>query len=310
MENQFHFDRYQCTFPRIPMEDVCRKLHFISDPMATHPRVKGYRQALSFGEVAYLMHEPTGGDYGCHLLVCGGDTCQPIVEEVRSLLPGHRVSRVDVAVDYDYEGAFRHLEGIALNVALHHKPEPLSTSVGGDHYQLKGRTSYFGSRTSTHFVRVYEKGYEQRSRGINPNASLTWSRCEMEIKPSKKGDARETASKLSPDELAHSSGWTSEIATALGASVVQSVRLTTQRINSHFISTMHHMAKQYGPSIRRAIREGEVTSKEMMQFFRDVVIHGQPPLEGLAVRSATGAKAASPRPRRKIQEGGENALED
>lgn len=263
------------------MEDVCRSLHFIAAPMETYPRTKGYRRAISFGDLAYLMHEPTAGTYGCHLLVGGGHTCQPIVDELRSVLPDHKVSRVDVAVDFDYEGAFTDLEGIALKVALEHKPQPLCTAVSGDHYQLQGRTSYFGSRTSTHFVRVYEKGYEQRSKGIIPDASLTWSRLEMECKPAKKGDARKQAATLSPDQIAHSSPWTSQIASAVGSSCGEGVRLTAQRVNSDFINTMYHMAKQYGPGIRKAIRTGEVTSQEMLEFFRTAILLGQIPRVGL-----------------------------
>ena len=263
------------------MEDVCRSLHFIAAPMETYPRAKGYRRAISFGDLAYLMHDPTGGNYGCHLLVGGGDTCQPIVDELRSVLPDHKVSRVDVAVDFDYEGAFKDLEGIALKVALEHKPKPLSTAVGGDHYQLQGRTSYFGSRTSTHFVRVYEKGYEQRAKGINPDASLSWSRLEIECKPSKKGDARKQAATLSPDQVAHSCSWTSDISRFLGSTSAESVRLTSRRVNSEFISTMYHMAKQYGPGIRKAVRSGEVTSQEMLEFFRTAILLGQIPRVGL-----------------------------
>jgi len=294
MSDFFHFDRYQCTFPGVPMEDVCRSLHFIAAPLETYPRTKGYRRAISFGDLAYLMHEPTAGTYGCHLLVGGGHTCQPIVDELRTLLPDHKVSRVDVAVDFDYPGAFTDLEGIALKVALEHKPQPLSTAVSGDHYQLTGRTSYFGSRTSTHFTRVYEKGYEQRSKGINPDASLTWSRLEIECKPSKKGEARKQAASLSPDQVAHSSPWTSEIALAVGSTCGEAVPLTAQRVNSEFINTMHHMAKQYGPGIRKAIKNGEVTVQEMKDFFHYALILGQIPKVGLAVRNAKSVKADSP----------------
>lgn len=283
MVNFYHFDKYHCTFPGVPMTDICRSLQFIAAPIETYVRGKGYKRALSFGDLAFLMYEPTAGDYGCHLQVGGGDTCQPIVEEVRTLFPDHRVSRVDVAADFDYPGAFKDLEGIALAVALNHKPLPLKTPVAGDHYQQAGRTSYFGSRTSTHFGRVYEKGYEQRALGINPEASLDWARWEIEVKPTKKGDARKEAAALSPDQIAHSSDWTSEISTSLGSVCGESVRLTTRRVNSPFISSMHHMAKQYGPGIRKAIKNGEVTPKEMMDFFHYAMIRGQIPRVGLAV---------------------------
>lgn len=275
MGETFHFDRYQCTFPGIPMQDICRALQFIAAPLETYPRAKGYKRAISFGDLAFLMHEPTAGTYGCHLLVGGGDTCQPIVEELRTVLPDHKVSRVDVAVDFDYEGAFKDLEGIGLSVALNHKPKPLKTPVAGDHYQGTSRTTYFGSRTSTHFARVYEKGCQQRELGLNPEASLNWCRFEIEVKPTKKGEARKQAAKLSPDQLAHSCAWTSQIASALGSTCGEGVRLTTQRMISEFQSSIFHMAKQYGPTIRRAIQDGETSVHEMQEFFYRHLILGQ-----------------------------------
>lgn len=285
MNSFFHFDRYQCTFPDAPMEEVCRTLHFIAAPLETYPRVKGYRRAISFGDLAFLMHEPTGGSYGCHLLVGGGQTCQPIVEELRQLLPDHKVSRADVAVDFDYEGAFTELEGIALKIAMEHLPKPLLVDVAGKHYMPEqgGRSTYVGSRQSTHFLRVYEKGQEQRSKGIDPDASINWTRAELEVKPDKKGTARVVAASLSPDQLAHSSPWTSQLADALGSSCGESVRLTAQRTNSDFVTTMHHMAKQYGPGVRKAIKNGEVSVKEIMDFFHYAMILGQIPRVGLAV---------------------------
>ena len=278
MQNFFHFDRYQCTFPKnLSLKDICRQLNFISAPAETYPRGRGYRKAISFGDAAFLMHDPVG-DYGCHLLIGGGDTCEPIVDELRFRLSDHRVSRADVAVDYDYEGSFDDLEKIGLKIALEHKPKPLSTTVAGDHYQLKtGRTTYFGSRSSTHFARVYEKGHEQRKKGINPDVSLSWSRFEIEVKPTKKGDARSKAACMSPDEVAHSSAWTSSLAYALGSNCVDAVKLSTKKVRSDFFTTLHHMAAQYGPGIRKAIAEGEVTSKELMIFFRKTLILGESP---------------------------------
>lgn len=303
MNSFFHFDRYQCTFPGAPMEDVCRKLHFISAPLETYPRVKGYRRAISFGDVAYLMHEPTGGSYGCHLLVGGGHTCQPIVEEVRQVLPEHRVSRVDVAVDFDYEGSFSELEGIALKVAMEHLPKPLLVDVAGKHYMPEqgGRSTYVGSRQSTHFLRVYEKGQEQRSKGIDPDASINWTRAELEVKPDKKGDARRVAASLTPDEIAHSSPWTAQLSDALGSSCGESIRLTAQRVNSDFVTTMHHMAKQYGPGIRKAVKNGEVTVKEMMDYFHYAMILGQIPRVGLAVEPRRSERSKAKPKRVKVQ---------
>lgn len=273
----YHFDRYNCTFDRgLAHGDICRALQFIGAPAPTYPRARGYRQAVSFGDVAFLMSDPVAGDYGCHLLIAGGDTCQPVVDEVRAVLPLHRVSRVDVAADFDYDGAWADVEGAALSIALSHKPKPLTVDVAGKHYipEQGGRCTYVGSRTSTHFLRVYEKGHEQRQKGINQDASIHWTRAEIEVKPTKKGDARLDAASMTPDQLAFSNAWCSDFSAKIGAECGTVARLSCQRVRTPFEDVLYHMARQYGPAIRRAIRSGETDRAKMMRFFRGEILRG------------------------------------
>lgn len=299
MDTFFHFDKYQCTFPGVPVEKVMRSFQFVADPSDMRPVLPGYRKALNFGDAVYVLYDATAGDYGAHAIVQGGDACQPIVDEMRVLLPDHKVTRFDVAVDFDYPGAFSDLEGIALQVAMDHD---LKTKVEGDYYGCKdGRTFYVGAPTSTHRCRIYEKGCQMRSKHIQPDASLDWVRVEHQIRPSKKGDARVLASRMSPDQAAFTSPWVSEISTRIGAEVQAPVKLSTKYVKSEFVSTCHHMAKQYGPGIRKAIRNGEVTVQEMMDFFHTAMILGQIPRVGLAVEPRRSERSNARSKREKVQ---------
>lgn len=273
MNTFFHFDKYQCTFPGVPVEQVMRSFQFVSDPCDMRPVLPGYRKALNFGNSVYVLYEPTAGDYGAHAIVQGGDACQPIVDELRQLLPDHKVTRFDVAADFDYPEAFKELEGIALQVALEND---IKTKVAGDYYGGKdGRTLYVGAATSTHRTRVYEKGHEMRAKGTQPEASLDWVRVEHQIRPSKKGDARKLAARMSPDEAAFSNNWVAAISQRIGAEVQAPVKLSTKYVVSEFQRAMEHMAIQYGPTVQRGIRDGETTSADMQEFFYRRFILGQ-----------------------------------
>lgn len=273
MDTFFHFDKYQCTFPGVPVEEVMRSFQFVADPADMRPVLPGYRKALNFGDAVYVLYDATAGNYGAHAIVQGGDACQPIVDELRHRLPDHKVTRFDVAADFDYPGAFKDLEGIALQVALEHE---IKTNVHGDYYGAEdGRTLYVGAPTSTHRCRVYEKGLEMRSKGIQPEASINWVRVEHQIRPSKKGDARKLASTMTPDQAAYSNRWVAAISERLGSDVQTSVRLSTKFVKSDFWRTFDHLCKQYGPGIRKGIRDGETTSTEMQELFYRAVILGQ-----------------------------------
>lgn len=273
MNTFFHFDKYQCTFPDVPVEQVMRSFQFVSDPTDMRPVLPGYRKALNFGDAVYVLYDATAGDYGAHAIVQGGDSCQPIVDELRQILPDHKVTRFDVAADFDYPNAFKELEGIVLQVALENE---IKTNVAGDYYGVTdGRTLYAGAPTSTHRCRVYEKGLEMRAKGVQPEASVNWVRVEHQIRPSKKGHARIAASRMSPDEAAFSNNWVASISQRLGAEVQAPVKLSTKFVQSEFQRALEHMAKQYGPSIRRAISEGETNSQEMQEFFYRRMILGQ-----------------------------------
>lgn len=298
MSNYFHFDTYCCTFPdEMTVQDICRGLNFIAAPEETFPRQRGYRKAIAFGDLAWLMHDPATGSYGCHLKIAGGDSCAPIVDEVRLRLPDHRVTRADVAADFDYPGAWSDIEALALGVAKNHLPEPLSVDVMGKHYMPEqgGRTTVVGSRTSTHYLRVYEKGHEQRAKGLQPEASLDWVRAEIEVKPSKKGDKRLLASRMSPDEFAHSSPWCADFSARLGATCGAAVSLSTTRTVSAFHSAFGHMLKQYGPTMRKAEKSGEATRGEMLaiiarEVFRDESIAQR--IEAMTVKKKRRSSSA------------------
>lgn len=50
----------------------------------------------------------------------------------------------------------------------------------GWHNPSKGRTMYYGSKSSDYYLRIYQKGHEQRDRGVE-DADLTWVRIEVQV---------------------------------------------------------------------------------------------------------------------------------
>lgn len=271
MDGLYHFDKYECTFPGGNPDDILRHMQHVSAPREIKP-VRGYGRGFDFGEGAvWVMYDGHSGQYGPHVIVQGGVACPALVSDLRTAFPEHRVSRVDVAADWDFPGAFTKIEGVALKVALE---RGLVTSVHGDYYgETKGRTLYVGSPKSTHRLRVYEKGYEQRQKGLNPDASVDWVRAEFQVRPSKKGEARSQAAVLSPDQVAASSAWTFDVSERLGGSCGGDVvKLTDQYTKSDVRRAFDFMLKQYAKTIRRLVDSGELSQGDVMRiFYRECV---------------------------------------
>lgn len=107
--------------------------------------------------------------------VASGQDAEVFALAIRTLQLPHRVSRADVCIDVDVEGAFDSLSaelrelalGSGLQLQLWQDPERPE----------RGRTLYVGSRKSRGFVRLYEKG--RKDDPTRPN----WVRFELELKP-------------------------------------------------------------------------------------------------------------------------------
>lgn len=170
-----------------------------------------------------VLHVEYGGVYadGCLFLGSGlGGVANRLYGAVRASRMPHRVTRLDVAIDFDRPGVAGQAFEVAQEVA---KRYGLAVSMQGDWrsdvVRVGGRTLYVGSRKSAYFLRLYEKGlhpdFLQEGR---PN----WFRIEAEIKPEKPDDKRVVTGRGLVENFC-SRKWAAEIVQAVGGAVVDGI---------------------------------------------------------------------------------------
>jgi len=192
-----------------------------------------------------------GGKNPLPYIQATGDTAPQAAAVLRAQF-AHRVSRADVCLDLDRgdPGLFDELQALidplarpsGVSVRMIHDPSPTSE---------KGRTIYFGAmKSSDVIIRVYEKGKEQIETGANPDASPTWVRVELVVRPRK--DRKDLAATIPADELFGFSKWSSRVYEALMSQAIPRHPDTSIKLH-HDQIVFGHMVRQYGPLIRRLV---------------------------------------------------------
>lgn len=139
---------------------------------------------------SHVWELPLGGTaqvwYGAGLevhLEFSSGACDTLVPITRKLWP-HRVSRADVAIDYDFPNAFEVLMRPLDAIAQAQRPNPVTTNTYGDWIRnTPGRTLYLGAFKSRYLLRIYEKGVEQASKHPDQTFSPNWVRVEAQTRP-------------------------------------------------------------------------------------------------------------------------------
>lgn len=190
-----------------------------------------------------------GGGLEVHVVLTSG-ACDDLVEVVRRRWP-HRVSRADVAKDYDYEGSFEDLYRPLVELGLAQRPNPVKVGTAGDWVNLTpGRTLYLGSRGSRMYLRVYEKGHEQTAKHPDQTFSLNWTRVEAEVRP--RTSAHKIAmSTMSPAEIFAYTRFGAEVLGHLDGT--EHTALPLQRVPS--TDPLYWLVQQYGAQLRRLVTE-------------------------------------------------------
>lgn len=184
-----------------------------------------------------------GSGLEVHVVLSSG-ACDRGVDVLRAIWE-HRVSRFDVALDFDYPGAFDHLYPQLWQTARDFKPRPVRTQTAGDWLDLVyGRTLYLGSKSSRLMVRLYEKGHEQTAAHPDQEFSLDWVRAEWQIRPD--SSQKSLASTMTPDEAACLTSFGAQ-SLALLAGAGQPAR-PLKRVPS--TDPAYWLARQYGAVIR------------------------------------------------------------
>lgn len=240
----FRFDWYQATINKeIEPLRVLSWATSMGDPVPAKA-MHGYETAFDFGQVKVLYGGHTG-QYGVHVIIHGGDACSDIVASFRAAFPDHRPSRIDVCVDFQGPGAWDDVYQLAVLTAGRWG---VKTRLYGDFINAEsGRTIYLGTGNSTHKLRVYEKGHEQRAKKVDLDAPTDWVRVEFQVTPT--GPCRRAAASLAPDGVARSTKWTAFMCDALGAVSAPSVSLTTRKKKPDAVDSFEHMCAQYADTI-------------------------------------------------------------
>lgn len=263
----FRWDWYQATLPaHVEASDLIRWVDLGLG--GTHrPGLHSYEHMQDYG-YAKVMWGGAAGSYGPHLIIHGGDECPYLASSFREHFPEHRVSRFDVALDFDDPKAFDLLVSMGLDIANMYG---LKTNLIGDWIGKKdGRTLYIGGMQSTHRIRIYEKGHEQRKKGVD--CSLSWVRVELVCKPER--SKRVLASKMTCPEVAFSCPWTSEFYNLIFDSSCQGIKLTSMRKKTPVILSLEAMFHQYASVLHTAVKESHISKESILSVFERVIDEG------------------------------------
>jgi hypothetical protein len=244
------FDWYTASIPANPQVIIgCLENEYeYSEAIPTTPK-QGYERAykIARGEatIATIMW---GGNTGPNVYAsASGGESPAFAEIIRRQFPHHGLIRADVAIDFDEEGAWESLSGLAIATADKFN---LKVEHHGDfHREQNGRTINIGSRTSAAYKRLYEKG-RQLKLADHPY----WVRDELEFKP-KNASAKLAYASASPTEIWHSTKWAKSIWEALqGPSATLCIAPAgTIRQPSDDERALEFMAMQYGNALRRKL---------------------------------------------------------
>jgi Replication initiation factor len=145
-----------------------------------------------------------GGNGGGVSIEIKGSVANETYGLVRAHFPGHRVTRMDVAVDRTAPGLFdQALQALQALAKEQHPPVSMEPAGKGWYDEAvprqHGRTMYFGSNQSDAQEVLYEKGFERIARGGESEADLDWTRLELRLHPqTREGKLR--AATLTPVE--------------------------------------------------------------------------------------------------------------
>lgn len=240
------FDYYQAGIEARP-HDVVDHLGGSFDMSDVVPvrAMNGYEQAVSVQRGEHKLATISwGGNTGERVLVKGtGEDSPDIANVIRAKWPRHRVVRADVCEDYDEEGAFSVLSGMALNVADQHR---IKVEHRGDWHRAEaGRTLYLGSRQSPMYMRLYEKGKQLQGEGLD-SASPDHVRVEFEVK-AKRDNVRLWMAQMQPADFLGGSVWSYQIAGMLLESSVSRLEgLGTIRRPTDRDRALRALVRQYG----------------------------------------------------------------
>lgn len=211
------FDWYQATFPcpygETLVPHTARLVSVLADALKPS-KVKDVERGLHGYKRRTLFEDAKGGV--TLMILHGGQEpnvtatshrADAFADLARHVQPGHRVSRVDVAMDFEEKGGWTKSLEICREVMTAREME--SGVLLMPDKPEKGATYYMGARSSPVMARLYQKGYEQLKRNPECGASEDWVRLELQVRPQK--EAKNVFATASRDEVWGSTKWSRDL---------------------------------------------------------------------------------------------------
>lgn len=195
---------------------------------------------MCLGELVVMTAMWGGGMEGHGVNVFASGIDSPFfAEQVRRKWPLHRVTRADVAIDFDGAGAWDWGFDLMKRIAEEYK---LKTRHEGDYHRAEdGRSFYLGGRQSVVRGVIYEKG-KQIPELEMPNLV----RIELRIFP-KDRDAGQMVGCIDPAALYGCSKWSAALGAYLSSDeTMERVVIGTRWNKSDRARTIRALVKQYG----------------------------------------------------------------
>lgn len=245
------FDWYSATVPEGADEVIGNLLNDFphSDARPDRP-MHGYTQGAQVvrGEqvLARAIWGGSSNGEGTHTWASGNES-RAFAAFVRERFPVHRVTRADIAQDFDDPKAWARLFKLCRAIAKEYR---LQTSVAGDFLDgVQGRTLYIGAPSSAVRLRLYEKG-KQLPEANRPN----WVRLELVVRPGN-AEARTWLSTATPAEAFGASKWSAALAERLGRDAPGRVKVGTIYTPSDRERALLWLLKQYGGTLEAYAEE-------------------------------------------------------
>lgn len=182
-----------------------------------------------------------------------GESGQLVADVMRDRFPVHRVTRADIAEDYDDPTAWAFWSGcverLARSSGLNYRL--LQNGLNGE----GGRTIYVGSLKSVVQLRVYEKG---KKDGGSPG----WVRVELVVRPKRK-EARQRLSAAPYRDFFGCARWSQSIAETMGLEEVPRLRAGSVYRLSDMEQKRQALVRQYGKTIEAWLSELGGDSSEL-----------------------------------------------
>lgn len=258
----FFFDWYQATVPAHHELLICHLLEHFPEGVQRWPGKPTNNYKFS----EYLVHEEQvlatvyHGGHNLHpnVKASGGDAdcrhADRLSTILRTALPVHRVSRVDVATDRRGEGLFDQVQRCmhAVWCDQRAKGRKFRDQLVGGSAPEDGRTYYLGSKKSPLQCRAYEKGKERLSATGDDYwlDYLDLVRIELQVRPEKQ--FKSTAATLEPRDFWGCAEWSRQVAQGVLAMSAEPIMLKMPRLPDQE-RAMRAMTGQYGPTMMRQI---------------------------------------------------------